>query len=221
MYSRSALRGLLYLSCLLLRFIYLSVLLRSRIRSIGFCFRSLNSKRFSYCNFARSLPFISSPRSWSSISLDHQHYQASLARGNSFQNDDRPHKSWIERSDMRRRSSCLDVYRVCCPRPETLYKEYDRSQCRSRGLCCTRRFCAFRRTYSSHLCRGAAWTRYGFTTNPIQASIHLKSRPGRHYSSVSVEEMKQLNKVSVVELFDMIYTDAYQGVMGQRSHLSS
>ena len=221
MYPRSSVGGPFYLSCLLLRYIYLSVLLRSRVRSIGSCCRSLDSKRFLYYNYSRSLHLIPSLSSCFSISLVYQHHQASLARGNSFQNDDRSHKSWIERSDMRRRSHCLDVYRVCCSRPETIYKEYDRSQCRSRRLCRASCFRAVSRTYCSHLCRGAAWARYDLTTSSIQASPCLTPRLGRHNSSVSVEEMKQLNKVSLVEPFDMIYTDTCQGVMGQRSYLSS
>jgi len=185
MYSRSALRGSLYLSCLLLRFIYLSVLLRSRVRSIGFCCRSLNSKRFLYYNLARSLHSIPSPSSWFSISLVYQHHQATSATGNSFQNDDRSHKSWIERSDMRRRSHCLDVHRVCCSRPKTLYKEYDRSQCRSRRLCRASRFRAVRRTYSSYLCRGATWARYGFTTNP-HPSHHSSNTSSRSTLLISI-----------------------------------
>jgi hypothetical protein len=49
----------------------------------------------------------------------------------------------------------------------------------------------------------------------------LTSLSGRHYSSVSAEELKQLNKVGLLCSSNMMFTDTYQGVMGQCPYLSS
>jgi hypothetical protein len=54
-----------------------------------------------------------------------------------------------------------------------------------------------------------------------QEGMCLTSHLGRHYSSVSAEELKQLNKVSLLDCFSTMFTNIFQGVMGQCPCLSS
>lgn len=51
--------------------------------------------------------------------------------------------------------------------------------------------------------------------------VEVQHGQGRHYSTVSPEELEQLNKVSLPERFPWKLTDLSQGILGQCSCLPS
>lgn len=120
-------RGTRYRFCILLRFIYLSVLFRSRFQNTGPHCLSFNSKRLSitYYNYLRShyifyFDSLLLPIFWNT--------QTRFGRALNFQNDDRPRRPWVQRLYRRRRSHCLNFHRFRRTQLENVHEGLDRAQ---------------------------------------------------------------------------------------------